>query len=84
MNKHLTFGLPKKSMEDLWLTPSRRFKVGKYYHIEKNDDYDNRNCLWANRNSRFPMRHPFQLSQRRLFRNLCSFHKQKPCNNYRI
>lgn len=26
MNKHLTFGLPKKSMEDLWLTPSRRFK----------------------------------------------------------
>ena len=48
MNKHLTFGLPKKTIEDLWFIPSRRFKVGNYYHIGKNDDYDNRNCLWAN------------------------------------
>ena len=30
MNTHVTSGLPKKSMEDLWLTPSHRFKVGKY------------------------------------------------------
>lgn len=51
MNTHLTFGLPKKTIEDLWFVPSRRFKVGKYYHIEKNDDYDNRNYLWANRKS---------------------------------
>lgn len=29
MNTHLTFGLPKKTIEDLWFVPSRRFKVGK-------------------------------------------------------
>ena len=40
MNKHLTFGLPKKTVEDLWFVPSRRFKVGNYYHIGKNDDYE--------------------------------------------
>lgn len=49
MNTHLTFGLPKKTIEDLWFVPSRRFKVGNYYHIEKNDNYNNRNYLWANR-----------------------------------
>lgn len=48
MYTHLTFGLPKKTIEDLWFIPSRRFKVGKYYHIEKNDDYNNRNYLWGN------------------------------------
>lgn len=45
MNTHLTFGLPKKSMEDLWFTPSRRFKVDKYYHIEKNAFYRDRTYL---------------------------------------
>lgn len=51
----MTFGLPKKTIEDFWFIPSRRFKVGKYYHIEKNDDYNNRNCLWANRKC---LKHP--------------------------
>lgn len=48
MNKHLTFGLPKKSIEDLWFTPSRRFNVGKYYHIKQNAHHRDRECLWAN------------------------------------
>lgn len=48
MNKHLTFGLPKKSIKDLWLTPSRRFKVGKYYHIKQNAHHRDRDYLWAN------------------------------------
>lgn len=51
MNKHLTFGLPKKTIEDLWFVPSRRFKVGKYYHIEKNDYYSDRNYLYINTKS---------------------------------
>jgi hypothetical protein len=48
MNTHLTFGRPKKSIEDLWFTPSRRFKVDKYYYIEKNAFYRDRNYLWGN------------------------------------
>ena len=48
MNTHLTFGLPKKTIEDLWFIPSRRFKVGKYYRIKQNAHHRDRDCLWAN------------------------------------
>lgn len=48
MNTHLTFGRPKKTTEDLWLTPSRRFNIGKYYHIKQNAHHRDHDCLWAN------------------------------------
>lgn len=55
MNTHLTFGRPKKTIEDLWFIPSRRFKVGKYYHIKQNAHHRDRDYLWANGKC---LRHP--------------------------